>query len=90
MGSQMEVRLSAPRAYSHLPQGRFLAFISVRGWVYPRAIVRLEGLGQLKNSNYLIGNQPVTFISDIFKKIKHMRKYMVCHCTVVFQSNDAI
>jgi hypothetical protein len=32
----------------YLP-GRFLALVFVKGLVDPRAIVRLEGLGQLKN-----------------------------------------
>jgi hypothetical protein len=46
----MAVRLSALRAVHPLPPGRFLVLISVRGSVDPRAIVRLEGLGQLKKS----------------------------------------
>jgi hypothetical protein len=46
----MAARLSAPRAGRFLPPGRFLVLISVRGWVDPRAIVRLKGLGQLKKS----------------------------------------
>jgi hypothetical protein len=46
----MAMRLSALCAGRHLPPGRFLLLISVRSWGDPRAIVRLEGLGKLKNS----------------------------------------
>jgi hypothetical protein len=46
----MAMRLSALRAGRPLPPGRFLVLISVRGRFDPRAIVRLEGLNQLKNS----------------------------------------
>jgi hypothetical protein len=46
----MARRLSALRAGSFLPTGRFLVLISVRGWVDPRAIVQLEGLDKLKKS----------------------------------------
>jgi hypothetical protein len=52
--SQIVVRLSALRVGRPLPSppppGRFPGLISVRGWVAPRAIVRLEGLGKLKKS----------------------------------------
>jgi hypothetical protein len=51
----MAVKLSALRAGRPLLPGRFLVLISVRGWVDLKAIVRLEGLGKLKNSNDLIG-----------------------------------
>jgi hypothetical protein len=57
IGSQMAVRVSALCAGLPLPPGRFLILISVRGWVDPRIIVRLEGLRKLKKSNDLIGNQ---------------------------------
>jgi hypothetical protein len=53
----MAVRLSAPRAGRPLPPGRFLVLISVRGRVDPRAILRLEGLGQLKNTMNSFGNR---------------------------------
>jgi hypothetical protein len=44
------------------PPRRFLVPISVRGWVNPRAIVRLEGLGQSENLVTSSGLKPaVTF-----------------------------
>jgi hypothetical protein len=51
----MVARLYALRAGRLLPPGMFLVLISVRGWVDPRAAVRLEALGQLKKSYDLIG-----------------------------------
>jgi hypothetical protein len=55
--SQMAARLSALRSGRSLPPGIFLIFISLRGVVDPGAVVRLEGLGQLKKSNNLNGNR---------------------------------
>jgi hypothetical protein len=57
----MAVRLSALRACRPLPPGRFLVLISVRGCVDSRAIVRLAGLGQLKNTMTSSGLEPATF-----------------------------
>jgi hypothetical protein len=49
-GSHMAARLSALHAGHLLSPKKFLVLISVRGWVDPRAIVWLEGLGKLKKS----------------------------------------
>jgi hypothetical protein len=57
----MAVRLSALRADRPLLPGRFLVLISVRGGVDARVIVRLEGLGQLKNPITSSGIKPATF-----------------------------
>jgi hypothetical protein len=57
----MAVRLSALRVGRLLPAGRFMVLISVRDLVDPQAIVRLEGLGQLKNPMTSSGIKPATF-----------------------------
>jgi hypothetical protein len=46
----MAARLSALRSGRPLPSGIFIVLIPVRGSVDERAVVRLEGLGQLKTS----------------------------------------
>jgi hypothetical protein len=52
-----------------LPPWRFLAFIFFKGWVDPRATVRLEGLGQFKNPKTLSGIKPVIYVpsSTVFQ-----------------------
>jgi hypothetical protein len=50
-----------PYAPAALPPGRFLVLISVIGWVDPRGVVRLVGLGQLKNPMTSSGIEPTTF-----------------------------
>jgi hypothetical protein len=62
ISSQMAVKVSALSADSPLSPGRFLVIISVRGWVDPRAIVRLEGLGQVKNPMTSSEIEPATFL----------------------------
>jgi hypothetical protein len=61
IGSQMAVRLSAFRAGLLYPSGRFLVLISVRSQVNPKAIVQLEGFGQLKNPMISSVFKPATF-----------------------------
>jgi hypothetical protein len=59
----MAVRLSALRVgrpLSPTPPGRFVVLISVSGWVDPMAIVRLQGLGNLKKI-HLIGTRTRDF-----------------------------
>jgi hypothetical protein len=53
--------VSLTRRPPFTPHGRFLVLISVRGWVDPRAIVRLEGIGQFKNPVTSSGIESATF-----------------------------
>jgi hypothetical protein len=57
----MAVRLSALHTNHPLLPGRFKTLISVRGWVDPRAIVRLQTLSQLKNLTTSSGIKPSNF-----------------------------
>jgi hypothetical protein len=61
----MAVRLSALTAGHPLSLGRFLALISVKRLSHPKAIMQLEGLGQLKNPITSLGNEPMTFWSVV-------------------------
>jgi hypothetical protein len=45
----MALNLSALNTDRPLPEGAYLILIFVRGWTDTRAVVRLEGFGQLKN-----------------------------------------
>jgi hypothetical protein len=64
-----------------LPLGRFMALISVRGSVDPRAIVRLEGLGQLRNPVTSSGMKPATFRS-IAERLNQLRYHVPLTVTI--------
>jgi hypothetical protein len=76
VGSQMVMRLSALRAGRTLPPERCLLLISVTGRIDPRAIVRLEELGQLKNLITLSGIESATF-RLVAQRLNHRADYSI-------------
>jgi hypothetical protein len=77
----MAVRLSALRAGHSLTPGRFLVLIFIIVWVDPRAKMRLEELGQLRNPVTSPGIEPATF--RLVAYCLNQLRYHVPRCHVV-------
>jgi hypothetical protein len=74
-----------------------LVLVSVRGWVKPRAIVLLEGIGKLKkNLVFSLGLEPMTdffllYITELYQRLRGMILLVIgCHIIIRGSWSDMI
>ena len=70
------------------PQGLFLVLMSVRGWVDPRATVRLEGLCQWNIPLTPSGIEPTTFqlVAKWLNQLRYHMPHFLCCILSLFHS----
>jgi hypothetical protein len=73
----MAMKFSVLRVGGSLPPGRFVAFISGRGWVQSTAIIRLEVLDSMKKSNDIGNLRAVFWVINfsVHKNLIRKKKY---------------
>jgi hypothetical protein len=83
-GGEVVSPTSLPSSRPLLPR-RFLVLISIRGWVDPRAIVRLEQFGQLRNPMTSSEMEPATF--RLVAQCLNQLRYCVSHIISYRETN---
>jgi hypothetical protein len=86
----MVVRLSASRAGRPLPPGRSLVFISVEGWIDPRAIVWLEGVGHCDEFGFFFLGTVDMYFQFIIAFVWCRHEGFACNTSVSFSFLPAL